>query len=135
MKTQTFRLFAGPIGATARLCAAVVVATIAIVGLPAAAQSSGSQVSAYDIALKCFVVDGYASRNSQKAQDSAKADYYSEKSENAFNVAIGLGKALGYSKDRVDADIDATMKRELPQLITASYYEHAASECRAYQLM
>ena len=119
--------------------AVLVSLTLGIACTPAVAQSTAatgqSGPSAYDIAIKCFVVTGLASRTSRQANDQPHADYYNEKSETAFNVATGLGKVLGYSKDRIDADIGTAMKSELPRLMDATYFQKSAAECRAYQLM
>lgn len=102
------------------------------ISTPAMAQKNSG---AYDIAIQCFVVDGFASKQSREAGDSQAADTYKAKSQEAFDVAQGLAQKLGYTDAQVHSDIEAAMGRELPRLFDKTYFNQAAATCKAYGMM
>lgn len=92
--------------------------------------------AAYELALKCFVANGYAKYERRDANDPEGASRYDGKAKHAHDVANKLGEQLGYSGDRIARDYKATMDRELPRLTNEpGYFARVADECKAYGLM
>ncbi len=125
-----------------RWLSAAVLALSACFGASAATADSAEDAaaranrSAYEIAMKCFVVNGMASGDYQKKHDTEMTALYDNKAHASFNVALKLGYALGYSNDRVSADFDLAQTRELPRLVSdLDYYKSAVASCKAVGLM
>ena len=83
--------------------------------------------SAYEAALKCFVANGSAYGDAQKAGDAAEAA--------AFDAAVRLGELLGHSGTRVEQDFRLTQMRELPQIVSnPAYARQSLQTCKALGL-
>ncbi|ESQ82992.1 hypothetical protein [Asticcacaulis benevestitus] len=115
----------------------------ALLVMAVSASSAGAQTpspdkvqAAYELAHRCFAADGFAQMNREKANDQQRAQYYKDKSKQAFDVAARLSKQLGYTSNRFDIDFQAISKRELARLMQDDgYFNQIAAECKAYGLM
>jgi len=92
---------------------------------------------AYEHAMKCFIANGHASGVLARSGASPKTiDAYEVSARQAFDAALKLGGALGYSKQRITEDFGLTQTRELPPLVSdATYYSKAKATCRSLGLM
>lgn len=91
---------------------------------------------AYRAAMKCFVANGHAVGLRQRAGDTAKAAVYESKARLSFDTAVKLGRALGYSGDRINEDFGLAQTRELPPMVTDQrYFISAVATCKALGLM
>ncbi len=53
----------------------------------------------------------------------------------SYDLVLKFGEALGYSRRRMDADMDVAQVKELPKLVSdASYRTNAEAFCRAIGL-
>ncbi|MEM9966212.1 MAG: hypothetical protein AAGC58_12795 [Asticcacaulis sp.] len=106
--------------------------------LPATAQavSADKTHAAYELAIKCFVVNGHAHFDRREAKDLEGASRYEGNAKRAWDIADKLRIKLGYPKERYSADHKRIMDRELPRLYKEpGYYATAAGECKAYGLL
>lgn len=117
------------------------ICTLGVAGLlsafPAYAQPNDqANRAAYGHAMKCFVANGHARGMRQRAGDEAKAAAYETKARMSFDTAVKLGRALGYSGDRMDQDFGLAQTRELPAMVSdQKYFVEAAATCKALGLM
>lgn len=101
----------------------------------AQSQAAGNR-AAYDVALKCFVANGKAKEDRRGAGDASGAARYDTQAKHAFDTAVLLGTALGYSNDQMNRDIGSTLDRELPLMVRSpEYFRQSVADCRAYGLM
>jgi len=92
--------------------------------------------AAYEAAIKCFVVDGYASTQREKAGDAEKAASYEASARHSFDVAFAAGARIGLGDSQVNRDIDYAQVSELPKLIRdLDYLKSVAATCKALHLM
>lgn len=116
----------------------MVVALIALIEVAGAhvAQAAVTNREPYDVAIRCFVANGIASGQRQRAGDLAKAAYYESKAKESFGVAYGLGDILKFSRAQIDADFERALKVEAPAMRRDQpYFYRVVAECKAYQLM
>lgn len=114
------------------------VAALAVAASSAGAQTASSDkvLSAYELAHRCFVADGFAQMNREKANDQQRAQYYKQKAKQSFDASVRLSKLLGYSTERYQIDFQAISNRELARLMQDDgYFNQVAAECKAYGLM
>jgi hypothetical protein len=87
-------------------------------------------VLAYQASIKCFVANGSASGERQDAGDTSNAARYERGARKAFDIAVKLGNALGYSGSRINQDLGLAQSRELPKLVAdRAYNAQALNAC------
>lgn len=121
--------------------------TVAVVALALSmggtAQAAGDSAAVTDTyralyvsGMKCFVANGHAAGLRRRAGDEAKATFYEAKGKEAFDVAVGAGKTLGYDSGKISSDFGLTQARELPAMVTDKpYFLKAVADCKALGLM
>lgn len=108
---------------------------------PVAAQSAPAvdpqKVSAaYNLAVRCFIADGFAAGNRKSDNDPDREQYFDKKADDASAAGLKVGAILGYTSKRFVDDTwsqkDALISRfnSDPQ-----YFTQVANECKAYGLM
>lgn len=121
----------------ARAIAALVAAT-AIMATGAAAQGGkqAAQRQAYTYAMRCYVANVYAANNRKKVGDTAKAAIYIANAKRAFDGTVALGRALGFSNQTMNGDLDEAEAREMGRFIAdQNLFLETASTCKALGLM
>lgn len=99
------------------------------------ARSSATQ-SAYAAAMKCFVANGRAIGEKERAGDAAGAARYEQMARRSFDTAMRLGRSLSYSNARLTEDLNIAQMRELPAMVNdRAYFESVVATCRAIELM
>ena len=92
--------------------------------------------TAYDAAIKCFIANSVAKGNSSDAGYAAQAATYETKARESFDIAVTLGKTLGYSGGRINQDMGMAQGVELPKLVQdEAYFRQAVTTCQALGLM
>jgi len=120
-----------------RFMVPLVSATALASAFPATSQivTDEARRSAYEAALKCFVANGSAYGDAQKAGDAAEAAAFDAKARASFDAAVRLGELLGYSGTRVEQDFRLTQMRELPQIVSnPAYARQSLQTCKALGL-
>ena len=103
----------------------------------AAAQATPNAAvqGAYELAMKCFVADSFASDTAKDANNQERASYYDGKAKVAFDKVVHLGRQLGYSNEQINGDFTMARHRELPKMFDETgYYRETAEMCQAYGL-
>ncbi len=92
--------------------------------------------AAYELAMKCFVANGFVENRQLDAHDQAGAEAAKEREKAAFDMAVQLGKQLDYNNERINRDLDLFQQRELPRMVRDSeYFRQTEASCKAYGLM
>lgn len=100
------------------------------------AQTPESNRRAYDLAARCFVANVVAAGNRRNRGDEVAALRYETTAEVAFNAAVQLGRALGLSGSRIEADIDAATDHEMPRMMRdQSFLDLVVGQCRGAGMM
>lgn len=103
---------------------------------PVAAQQTSTLTTSYDLAIRCFVANGNARGDRQRAGDQAGAARYERQARQSFDAASTFGVALGYSRERIERDMQTRMDRELPLMVRDnSYFRNVVAQCRGVGLM
>jgi hypothetical protein len=117
----------------------MVAALATALGGPVLAQSdSATQAdrSAYQAAMKCFVVVGMLVGD---AKDNGKPELsadYDTKARRSFDFAVQLGHKIGLSGEEISEDFGLAQSRELPKLVAnKSYFRSEAATCKALGLL
>lgn len=108
-------------------------------GAAAAKSSSDPNAAirtAYQGAIKCFVVAGAAAGERKDAGDATRASSYEAAARRAFDAASGFGLQLGYTNSRINQDFGLAQASELPKLVKDQAYNRAsAGTCKAMGLL
>lgn len=92
--------------------------------------------NAYSNAMLCFVTNGVASNQRNRAGDPSKAELYDKQAREAFDIASTAGQHLGYSKTRMESDFAKKQSEELPKMVKdQNYFYVAVAHCKALGLM
>lgn len=117
-----------------RLMAALSTCACLFLANPAAGEDSNQ--TAYAAAIKCFIANSVAKGNSHDAGYTAEAAAYETKARESFDIAVTLGKTLGYSGGRINQDMGMAQGQELPKLVqNKAYFRQAVATCKALGLM
>ena len=117
---------------------ALAIAAVSASLSPVAAQTPSREKTqaAYELAMKCFVANGFAESIGLDDHDEQGAAYFKGKGKIAFDKAVNLGKQLGYPNERINGDFNAYRQRELPRMFKENgYFRSTAELCKAYGLM
>lgn len=91
---------------------------------------------AYAAARKCFLANIHAGGIRRDAGDEAGARRYEEGARASYDAARVAALTLGYSEDRLEADIRRTREQELAPLVRdTAYFRSAVATCRTLGLM
>jgi hypothetical protein len=104
---------------------------------PSAAQSTQPDFGkAYSYALRCFVAGGVAAPKPEDDPDGLTTKSVREYAHKAFDAAYFTGGKLGYSKDRISADLDHAQNVELRLMVqNPNYFAQTKSDCVKLGLM
>lgn len=90
----------------------------------------------YVASLKCFVANVHARGIRRDAGDEAGAARYETGTRASFEAAQAVASTLGYSDERMRADITRTRERELATMVRdPGYFRSAVAACRTLGLM
>jgi hypothetical protein len=107
-----------------------------ILGPVSASATPAGDREAYQLTMKCYVTDGFASDDQRKAGNSAKADAYEAKARRSFDLAYQFGQKIGLTEKQVGHDIDYAQSSELARMVRdRQYYAAAAANCSAVGLL
>jgi len=92
---------------------------------------------AYEAAIKCFIINGVATGERQRAGDKAKATSHEAAARRSFDLATQLGGRLGLSGTRINQDMSLAQTVELPRFTASdlTYYREVAATCKALGLL
>lgn len=117
---------------------ALAISALLLSGATAQGQAITPQdrAAAYRDAVKCFVVAGVFSGDYGEKHDLPMAGMYEGAAHNAYDIAFKLGAALGYTKQRINRDIELTETKEMPVMASNAHYKQdAADRCETLGLM
>jgi len=115
----------------------MIAAIMCMAASPSLAQSVQPDYGkAYGYALRCFVADGVAAPKPEDDPDGVTTKSVREYAHKAFDTAYFMGGKLGYSKDRVSADLDHAQNVELRLMVqNPNYFAQTRSDCVKLGLM
>jgi hypothetical protein len=91
---------------------------------------------AYDLAIKCFVANGFARGDNLDAGDQATAAVFEAGARKSFDIAGKLGDVLGYSGNQQNEDFGMAQTRELAKFVQdKSYLKKTLATCKAAGLL
>lgn len=118
-------------------------AMIGAMALPAEAQAPASPSrpnpttqAAYEVAIRCFIANGYGRRLKLDAGDTAAAALYEASAATSWEAAHVIAVSWRYPESRLTSDIDRARERELPALVRdPAYLRSTIATCRGLGLM
>jgi len=117
----------------------VLAGTLTVLLLGSASASSAGTASdktAYDAAMQCFIANGVEKGNRRDVGDAKGAAAFEAKAREDFDIAVTLGKTLGFSGNRINQDFGMAQADQLPKLVKdRAYFERTAATCRQLGLM
>ena len=91
---------------------------------------------AYDAALRCYVANGEVYSAFKRNGDTANAALFDKKAHTAYDLAYSYGGMLGFSRQKIAADLQEATDTELPKLIAdSSYLTSTAKDCKYWGMM
>ncbi|MEJ0027701.1 MAG: hypothetical protein WDN01_16880 [Rhizomicrobium sp.] len=87
---------------------------------------------AYELAMKCYVANGVARGDNLDAGNAAYAKIFEADARKAFDIAVKLGNALGYSGSRQNQDFGMAEAQELARFVKdKAYLKQTLATCKA----
>ena len=102
----------------------------------AATPAPDANRKAYDYALRCYVAGAVAVGDKRINPDGTLTASLKAGSKRAFDTAYGMGKILGYAKQRVSSDLDAYSRVETIIMVRDdAYFQKTRTDCAKLGLM
>lgn len=119
------------------LClAASGIVVLADPAMAATQRQASPEEQAYAAALKCFAANAHAGETLREASEPARAAEHDRSARASFDAAVRLGRALGYTNQRVNGDLRQLQSTEMARLVgDTAYFREMVLTCRAMGLM
>ncbi len=107
---------------------------LSLISADASASDATTQArrTAYEFAMTCYVAYGTARGNALDVGRKPEAATYEARSRKAFNMAVNLGNALGYSGTHENEDFGLAEARELPKFVKdRAYLNQTLTACQS----
>ena len=100
------------------------------------AQTASENASGYDWAMRCFVAGAAAMPKPSEDPDGSITEATRARARRAFDVIYLLGGKLGYSDQKISADLDRMQVVEMRMMVQSkAYFEQSKANCVKLGLM